>query len=714
MSRNDRLFSYVLSAAVIIVLSIVGYLQLDEFARIEDFPLYRQAFNLAKGNGLVFNPAEDVWPTVSPMPGLLLGGAMRLAAEWIPLRFSYIYLLATGLWAISYGVASGLLYSQLRRIDLKSTEAAIVSTGWLLVWPIWAGFRSPAPLTMIFILLALTLHERGRWAGLMAGLAIATQPEGILGALVVGIIVVNDRRFWQTVWIPIAIWAISSAFIYDDSYLEGLTTGQLVTEGQTLQNLLWVGLLAASAAVLFAAKIKNWLWAMVLWAALEIGARLLVYGDLTQVQSAPLALSIAAALVIGSRFLGDRQVLGMGSGLGLLAILLLVNPPRTDKELSIDMQLGETLLLPADSDLITDRSIAILANMDDFDGNLYQLDGNTSLLTRNFVERKDYESFVIATAPRYIYINANTSVLTEIDLKALNYRKELDLMLDPGQREGDQLWIQRTSPPDFGATQAVDLSFSPDVQLVGYAIDQQRISLGDPIRVRLDWRLDRRPTDEITVQISLLDHYQGTIASAFPTFAASVWEPLELSTYHMLAIPNEIDNPGVANILVALDYKSAILDRHSFGSLVVNIPQPEQPPTEPMGRIANVVLYDDNVSQIEDRLLQIDLQWGLVESSLERDYQVLVHLRQLESGEPKAFGDGPPFGGRYPTSLWQPGEVIPDTHLMQLTDEVVAGEYELVVGFYILETFEPLGNTLTIKRIMIDDDGTVTVVAEDS
>lgn len=704
MSRNDRLLAYAFSATVIIVLLAFGYLQCDDYARIEDFALYRNAFNLANGDGLVFNPDEKAWPTISPLPDIILGGFARAFTEITALRFSYMYLMATALWSISYGLASGLLFVQLRHLDLKRAEAALIVIGWLIAWPVWAGFRSPAPLTMLFILLALAQQKHGRRAGLFAGLAAITQPEGILGALAVGILVTNTRRFWQVVWVPTALWAIVAAFYYEDAYLEGLTIGQLATEGTTLQNLLWIGLLATSALVLSTANIKNWLWVMVLWAALEISARLLVYGELTQIQSAPLALSIVAALVLGSRHILPKPQLVIGGGLVALTLLTVIWSPQTEDDLAFDIQLGASLLLPADSDLITDRSDGILAKMDDFNGNLYRLDGERSLWVEDFVERRDYQSLVIAAAPRYLYFNTTTSPLAEIDLKALNYRKELDFVLDPGQRESDELWIQRSTAPPFRATQAIDNSFGPDVQLIGYATDRYRLKPGDRVRIRLDWRLDRVPTDEITVQISLLDFYRTPIISIFPIFPASTWEPLKLSTYHMLTVPDEVENPGVVDIQVALDYKAAILGRHTIGPVVVNLPQPETLPSQNMGRVGEIILYEANV-EAEKRQLQIDLMWGL-EKSLERDYQVLVHLRSDD--ESVAFGDGPPVDGRYPTSFWQPGEVIPDSHEMSLAD-VSPGEYQLVVGFYILETFEPLGDTLTIEQIIIDNDGTITV-----
>jgi hypothetical protein len=57
---------------------------------------------------------------------------------------------------------------------------------------------------------------------------------------------------------------------------------------------------------------------------------------------------------------------------------------------------------------------------------------------------------------------------------------------------------------------------------------------------------------------------------------------------------------------------------------------------------------------------------------------------QLRSGETVvASADSPPRQGTYPTTVWSEGEVIPDTHSMQVASNVPAGMYALVVGLYL-------------------------------
>jgi len=78
--------------------------------------------------------------------------------------------------------------------------------------------------------------------------------------------------------------------------------------------------------------------------------------------------------------------------------------------------------------------------------------------------------------------------------------------------------------------------------------------------------------------------------------------------------------------------------------------------------------------------LPVDLCWQATASS-SADYTVFVHLLN-EEGHLVAQADGQPLGGRYLLSIWEPGESVPDRHLIQLPADVSSGSYRLQVGFY--------------------------------
>lgn len=71
------------------------------------------------------------------------------------------------------------------------------------------------------------------------------------------------------------------------------------------------------------------------------------------------------------------------------------------------------------------------------------------------------------------------------------------------------------------------------------------------------------------------------------------------------------------------------------------------------------------------------------------DYSVSVFVLD-EAGTLVAQHDGPPLGGRSPTSNWLPGDLKFDTHTLQLPSTLVAGHYRLGVKVYWYGDQQPL------------------------
>ena len=70
------------------------------------------------------------------------------------------------------------------------------------------------------------------------------------------------------------------------------------------------------------------------------------------------------------------------------------------------------------------------------------------------------------------------------------------------------------------------------------------------------------------------------------------------------------------------------------------------------------------------------------------DYSVFVHLAGADD-RPIAQSDGYPLRGRYPTSLWRPGEIVRDTITLTIPSSA-AKDYRLLVGMYDLRTMARL------------------------
>jgi hypothetical protein len=79
--------------------------------------------------------------------------------------------------------------------------------------------------------------------------------------------------------------------------------------------------------------------------------------------------------------------------------------------------------------------------------------------------------------------------------------------------------------------------------------------------------------------------------------------------------------------------------------------------------------------------VSVTLYWlGL--RSQEQDYKTFVHMTDSEVTRQPAQHDGDPGGGFSATTRWLPGEVIPDTHRLELPTTLMPGTYLLWAGMY--------------------------------
>ncbi|NJN97176.1 MAG: hypothetical protein HC875_25315, partial [Anaerolineales bacterium] len=76
--------------------------------------------------------------------------------------------------------------------------------------------------------------------------------------------------------------------------------------------------------------------------------------------------------------------------------------------------------------------------------------------------------------------------------------------------------------------------------------------------------------------------------------------------------------------------------------------------------------------------LRLTLYWQSTAAPA-ANYTLFIHLRAAD-GFVRSQADGPPVNGHYPTTAWQPGEIIQDIHPLPETD--LAQADHLAVGLY--------------------------------
>ena len=76
----------------------------------------------------------------------------------------------------------------------------------------------------------------------------------------------------------------------------------------------------------------------------------------------------------------------------------------------------------------------------------------------------------------------------------------------------------------------------------------------------------------------------------------------------------------------------------------------------------------------------VEVQWR-VNKSPSRELTTFVHLGDPTQA-PVAQGDSPALNGDYPTNLWAKGEVIEDSYVLTIPDDLPEGSYPVHIGFY--------------------------------
>jgi hypothetical protein len=125
--------------------------------------------------------------------------------------------------------------------------------------------------------------------------------------------------------------------------------------------------------------------------------------------------------------------------------------------------------------------------------------------------------------------------------------------------------------------------------------------------------------------------------------------------------------------------------------------------------------YDLGSDQVQaGEPLQFTLYWQAL-NPMNVSYSVFTHLLG-PANEIVGQKDGVPQDGAYPTTLWQPGEVVVDTYSFVVNADVPPGEYPLEVGMYRVEDGTRLpvtgenGQPVPQDRLLL---GPITVLSAD-
>ena len=251
------------------------------------------------------------------------------------------------------------------------------------------------------------------------------------------------------------------------------------------------------------------------------------------------------------------------------------------------------------------------------------------------------------------------------------------------------------------------------VGLAGYAVTPRRAEPGDEVRLTLYWKAVRPVGEDYRGFVHLVDVEGKTwvgvdsdpVAGVYPTSAWAQGQTLP-GTFSLMvpswapwgryAFEVGLENPSVGGRVALLDSDGGTAEnRVLLGSLKVRTAERvspmdiEHPLEVRLGSSVDLLGYDSSPAPvIPGGELSVTLYWR-ARSAMDRDYTVFVHLLD-GNGRIVAQRDGQPGDGFYPTSIWDPGEVVPDEYAIIVPPDLPAGDYEVVVGMYYFPTGERL------------------------
>ncbi len=257
--------------------------------------------------------------------------------------------------------------------------------------------------------------------------------------------------------------------------------------------------------------------------------------------------------------------------------------------------------------------------------------------------------------------------------------------------------IAREIPPT--AVQ-VRLNHGNRARLVGYEVEPRTLLPGEALTVKLYWQALQPIELDYLESVKLLDSANLPVGAVdqTPPLPTTRWWPGELVPDTVVVPLNaEVSPPAILQLDVGLLYLETLRTLPVFNVDGQEIPRslaqvkilpPTWPDLKGVKRLSYV--FDESLilegmhlpetTVTSGDILSLELYWSSL-NQVNENYTVFIHLLD-EAGNLVGQGDGPPVNGYYPTSAWSSGEVILDTHVIPIPDELASGRYDLVAGLY--------------------------------
>lgn len=274
----------------------------------------------------------------------------------------------------------------------------------------------------------------------------------------------------------------------------------------------------------------------------------------------------------------------------------------------------------------------------------------------------------------------------------------------------------RSPLPPFAPDTTLNVQLGDSLKVLGLDVPQSGRA-GDAIVVRWYWEILRTDSRELGFFNQLYDEdNQRRGQTDDRAFTPDYWPPgtRGISTFEMMVDPETTtgagwlllgvyDRKGMSRLPIVDDQGRSIGTELRLGPIKI------QGRPRPATAIENAApaSFDDNIRllgydlepkvQVPGQSATLTLYWSAL-GRPSRDYTIFVHLLN-DREELEAQSDGPPRNGRYPTSIWDEGEVIVDVRHFEVNRTTTPGTYHLAIGLY-----DPSGDQ---RLAVVDESGRV-------
>jgi hypothetical protein len=261
---------------------------------------------------------------------------------------------------------------------------------------------------------------------------------------------------------------------------------------------------------------------------------------------------------------------------------------------------------------------------------------------------------------------------------------------------------------DWSAILKIDYDWEHELQLYGYEIWPTWVQPGQSPMLNLYWRSLVGQPHARTLFIQLLNRYGEPVGQWTDTALADQhrWRAGSLIPVQHTLWMSPQAAPGPYLIRLGLfDYGTnqrspiytsageTVGDQLILGLFYVSDgdTDPRQPQTRltaQLGKTIKLLGYTLPPLPPNKAYLPVHLHWQAT-GPVNSDYTAFVQLLN-EQGQRVTGWDSPPLNGQYPTSRWQPGEIVVDIFDVPLPANLSPGRYRVITGFYDVETGQRL------------------------